>query len=103
MNFRLSARRRSFGAEHVAHITPRQLEIPRNRLGFHDTVFSQHQDDAFWENTMATEGKPKIPLPKGWTGHVRSAVLNVIGLAQYATAYTRSWSANSPNAAQGRE
>ena len=46
---------------------------------------------------MATEGKPKIPLPKDWTGIVRSAVLNVIGLAQYATAYTRSWSANSPN------
>ena len=37
---------------------------------------------------MATEGKPKIPLPKAWTGIVRSAVLNVISLAQYATAYT---------------
>ena len=46
---------------------------------------------------MATEEKPKIPLPKAWTGNVRSAVLNVIGLAQFATAYTRSWSANSPN------
>ena len=46
---------------------------------------------------MATEEKPKIPLPKGWTGHVRSAVLHVIGLAQYATVYTRSWAANSPN------
>ncbi len=46
---------------------------------------------------MATEEEPKIPLPKGWTGHVRSAVLHVIGLAQFATAYTRSWSANSPN------
>ena len=46
---------------------------------------------------MATEEKPKIPLPKDWTGNVRSAVLHVIGLAQYATAYTRSWSANSPN------
>ena len=56
--------------------------------GFHDTVFSQHQDEAFRENTMAAEEKPKIPLPKDWTGIVRSAVLNVIGLAQYATAYT---------------
>ena len=46
---------------------------------------------------MAAEGKPRIPLPKAWTGHVRSAVLHVIGLAQYATAYARSWAANSPN------
>ena len=46
---------------------------------------------------MATEEEPKIPLPKAWTGHVRSAVLHVIGLAQFATAYTRSWAANSPN------
>ncbi len=60
-------------------------------------MFSQHQDEAFRENTVAAEGKPKIPLPKAWTGHVRSAVLHVIGLAQYATAYTRSWAANSPN------
>ena len=36
---------------------------------------------------MATEDKPKIPLPKDWTGNVRSAVLHVIGLAQFATAY----------------
>ena len=46
---------------------------------------------------MATEEKPKIPLPKDWTGNVRSAVLHVIGLAQFATAYTRSWAGNSPN------
>ena len=46
---------------------------------------------------MATEDKPKIPLPKDWTGNVRSAVLHVIGLAQYATAFTRSWAGNSPN------
>ena len=39
---------------------------------------------------MAAEEKPTIPLPKGWTGHVRSAVLHVIGLAQYATVYTRA-------------
>ncbi len=47
---------------------------------------------------MAAEEKSTIPLPKGWTGHVRSAVLHVIGLAQYATVYTRSWAANSLNA-----
>ena len=46
---------------------------------------------------MTAKEKPKIPLPKDWTGNVRSAVLHVISLAQYATAYTRSWAANSPN------
>ena len=40
---------------------------------------------------------PKIPLPKGWKQHVRSAVLHVISLAQYATIYTRSWAADSAN------
>ena len=49
------------------------------------------------ENTMAGQKKPRIPLPKGWTSHVRSAVLHVIALAQYATVYTRSWAANSLN------
>ena len=29
---------------------------------------------------------PKIPLPKGWTKQVRSAVLHVLSLAQYAAA-----------------
>jgi hypothetical protein len=52
---------------------------------------------------MTAKEKPKIALPKGWTGNVRSAVLHVIGLAQYATVYTRSWAANSPNEAQSRE
>ena len=46
---------------------------------------------------MTAKEKPKIPLPKDWTGNVRSAVLHVISLAQYATAYTGSWAANSPN------
>lgn len=39
----------------------------------------------------------KIPLPKGWKKHVRSAVLHVISLAQYATTYTRAWAADSFN------
>ncbi len=38
---------------------------------------------------------PPIPLPKSWPTHVRAAILHVISLAQFATAYTRSWSANS--------
>ena len=31
---------------------------------------------------MTAKEKPKIALPKGWTGNVRSAVLHVIGLAE---------------------
>ena len=38
-----------------------------------------------------------IPFPKGWKKQVRSAVLQVIPLAQYATIYTRSWAADSTN------
>ncbi len=40
---------------------------------------------------------PKIPLPRGWKQHVRSAVLHIISLTQYATVYTRSWAADSTN------
>ena len=38
---------------------------------------------------------PRIPLPRGWPGRVKSAMLHVISLAQYAVAYTRSWAVNS--------
>ena len=38
------------------------------------------------------------PLPRHWTTSVKSAVLHVISLGQFATAYTRGWAANSPNA-----
>jgi hypothetical protein len=41
---------------------------------------------------------PRIPLPKSWPIHVRVAILHVIALAQFATAHTRSWAANSVNA-----
>jgi len=45
---------------------------------------------------MSTNKKaPRIPLPKGWKQHVRSAVLHVISVAQYATVYTRSWAADN--------
>ena len=40
---------------------------------------------------------PKIPLPKGWKKQVRSAVLHVLSRAQYVTAYTRGWAADSVN------
>ena len=46
---------------------------------------------------MGTIKKPEVPLPKGWRRHVRSAVLHVISLAQYATVYTRSWAVDSLN------
>ena len=47
---------------------------------------------------MAAKKPPTIPLPEAWTKHVRTAMLHVISLAQYATAYTRSWAADSTNA-----
>ena len=37
---------------------------------------------------MTQNRAPRIPLPKGWTHHVRSAVVHVISLAQYAAVYT---------------
>jgi transposase InsO family protein len=40
----------------------------------------------------------EISLPRSWPATVRSAILHVIALAQYATAYTRSWAADSRNA-----
>ena len=43
---------------------------------------------------MAAKKPPTIPLPKSWTKHVRTAMLHVVSLAQYATAYTRSWAVN---------
>jgi hypothetical protein len=46
---------------------------------------------------MTTQQPPKIPLPKAWNQHVKSAVLHVVSLAQFATAYTRGWASNSIN------
>ncbi|MHC4401825.1 MAG: hypothetical protein ACYTG0_19305 [Planctomycetota bacterium] len=40
---------------------------------------------------MSTNQKtPKIPLPRRWKQHVRSAVLHVISVAQYAAVHTLS-------------
>ena len=41
--------------------------------------------------------QPQIPLPKSWGTHVKSAVLHVIALSQYALTYSRSWAADSTN------
>ena len=38
------------------------------------------------------------PLPRHWTTSVKSAVIHVISLGQFAMAYTRGWAANCPNA-----
>ena len=41
--------------------------------------------------------QPEIPLPKSWGTHVKSAILHVIALGQYALTYSRSWAADSSN------
>ncbi len=46
---------------------------------------------------MATDKAPTIRLPKSWKPSVRSAMLHVVSLAQYAAVYTRSWAADSTN------
>ncbi len=48
--------------------------------------------------TNANSKAPSIPLPSHWNDTVRSAVLHVISLAQFAIAHTRGWAANNPNA-----
>jgi hypothetical protein len=37
----------------------------------------------------------EMPLPKGWPRVVRSAILQVVGLAQMSLTYSRSWAADS--------
>ena len=38
--------------------------------------------------------QPQIPLPKSWGTHVKTAILHVVALAQYALTYSRSWAAD---------
>jgi hypothetical protein len=40
----------------------------------------------------------KLVLPTSWPRGVRSALLHVVSLAQYAAVYTRSWASESRNA-----
>ena len=37
---------------------------------------------------------PRIHLPRGWPRRVKSAMLHVVALAEYAVAYTRGWAIN---------
>jgi len=47
--------------------------------------------------TMSKDPDPaRIELPRGWRRHVKSAVLHVIALAQYAMTCTRGWAIDSP-------
>lgn len=46
---------------------------------------------------MGTKDPHRIPLPKSRNKHVRVAMLHVLALARYATAYTRGWASNSLN------
>ncbi len=46
---------------------------------------------------MSSQAEPRIPLPKAWNKHVRSSVLHVISLAQFAAAFTRGWGSDSIN------
>src|ERR1039458_5745812 len=47
---------------------------------------------------MSSKSKPpEIPLPKEWGAYVKSAILHMIALAQYALTYSRSWAADSSN------
>ena len=46
---------------------------------------------------MPGKSASNIPLPKGWPTSVRSAMLQVIALAQFAMTYARGWAADSVN------
>ena len=46
---------------------------------------------------LGNQDRPRIPLPRGWPSHVKSAVLRVISSAHYWIAYTRGWAADSIN------
>ncbi len=47
---------------------------------------------------LAKPQPPRTPIPKGWQGCVKSAVLHAIALAHYAIVYARAWAADSINA-----
>jgi hypothetical protein len=48
--------------------------------------------------TMPTPKAPKIPLPKAWPCHVKSAVVHIISLAHFSITCARGWAVNSINA-----
>jgi hypothetical protein len=46
---------------------------------------------------MPRKPGPEIPLPKGWPASVKSAILHVIALAQFAMTYAHGWAVDSVN------
>jgi len=46
---------------------------------------------------VSSQSLPDIPVPSGWVKNVKSAVLHVISLAQYALSYTHGWAADALN------
>ena len=54
---------------------------------------------------MSNQSLPDLPVPSGWAKNVKSAVLHVISLAQYAIVATRGWAADAlnPRARQAAE
>jgi transposase-like protein len=47
---------------------------------------------------LAKPQPPRISLPRGWPGCVKSAVVHFISLAHYAIVSARAWAADSINA-----
>jgi hypothetical protein len=41
--------------------------------------------------------KPRLTIPRNWSASIQAAMLQVIALAQYSLAYSRSWATNSLN------
>jgi len=54
---------------------------------------------------VSDHSPPDLSVPPGWPKNVKSAVLHVISLAQYAIAATRGWAADAlnPRARQAAE
>jgi len=54
---------------------------------------------------LSDRSTPDLPLPSGWGKNVKSAVLHVISLANFAIVATRGWAANAlnPRARQAAE
>ena len=74
----------------VHRILCRGVTIPNPLSNLTFSKFSKQAVRSILENRMSRP-KPQIPLPKSWPIHVRAAILQVIALAQVASAYTRSW------------
>ena len=48
-------------------------------------------------NPSTSFQKRPLNVPRNWSASIQAAMLQVIALAQYSLAYTRSWATNCPN------